>query len=265
MKQKKNQKTVHTSPGKIQIQKFLIVFLMIATAIAITGSFLFFFRVKTISILNNEKITSEEILEVANIPLNRHMFAVNAKKAESSVFSLSPYIKSVNVKRDFPSKIIIETEEYTADFYIEIDEKYYLISHTLLMLEEISQSELAQTGAAELFLPEINTDEKKFGIGKTISFMEKKDRESIPLIMETLSKSEFFDSVTKLDLDEEANLTAIVNGQYTIKFGNKKDLEKKIGLCEEAITYLSENMASVTGTIHAWSAQKVTFEITGVT
>lgn len=264
MKKKKTQKIMHSSPGKIILQKFLIVFLMITITISITFSFFFFFRVKKITILQNEKITSEEILEAANIPSGRHMFAVNIKKAKSSILSLSPYIKSVTVTRNFPSEIVIEAEEYTADFYIQIEEKYYLISHTLLILEEISESEIASSGAAELFLPEINTDSKKFGIGKKIEFFEKKDRESIPLLMKTLSKSKLFDSFTTLDLNEEANLTAIVGKQYTIKFGNKKDLEEKLRLCEEAIEYLSTNMTSVTGIIHAWTSKKVTFEMTGV-
>ena len=265
MKKKKTPKFIHSSPGKIIFQKFLIVFLMTAIAFSVTFSFFFFFRVKTITILHNQKITSEEILSAADIPLGRHIFAVNAKKAEASVLSLSPYVKSVTVSRKFPSEIIIETEEYQADFYIEIEQKYYLISHTLLVLEEISASEITSTGAAELFLPEINTDSKKFGIGKKIVFVEKNAQESIPLLMETLSESKLFDSFTKLDLDEEANLTAVVGGQYTIKFGNKKDMEKKLKLCEEAVEYLSANMTSVTGILHAWTAKKVTFEITGVT
>ena len=265
MKPKKTQKSIRSSPGKILLQKFLIIFLMVVAAIIITFSFLFFFRVKTITILHNQKITSEDILTAADIPLNRHIFSANIKKAESSILSLSPYIKSVNIKRNFPSEIIIESEEYQADFYIEIDQKYYLITNTLLVLEEISQSELLNIDATELFLPEINTDSKKFGVGKTIVFLEKKDRETIPQLMKTLSQSTLFDSFTKLNLNEEANLTAVVNGQYTIKFGNKKDLDKKLKLCEEAVEYLSENMASITGTIHAWTSKKVTFEITGVT
>lgn len=265
MKQKKKIKMIQSSPGKIQRRKFLIVFLMSLTALSVTFSFLFFFRVKTISVLHNQKITTEEILAVSDIPLNRHMLSVNAKKAESSVLSLSPYIKSVSVKRKFPSEIIIETVEYTADFYVKIDEKYYLVSDSLLILEEIDEAELSGTQAAELRLPEINTDEKKFGIGKKIVFVEKADRETIPMLMKTLSESSLFDSFTKLYLDEEANLTAAWNDRYTIRFGNKKDLEEKLVLCEEAVAYLTENMASITGTIYAWTAENVTFEITGVT
>ena len=265
MKQKKKLKIIRSSPGKILRRKFLIVFLMTATAIAITFSFLFFFRVKTVSVFLNQKILTEDILAAADIPLNRHIFSVNAKKAESSILSLSPYIRSVSVKRKFPSGIIIESEEYTADFYVCIEKKYYLVSDTLVILEEIDSSEISGTGAAELRLPEVNTDSKKFGIGKKIVFTEKDDRDAIPLMMETLSKSSLSYSFTGVFLDEEANLTAIVNGQYTLKFGNKKELKKKLRLCEEAIEYLSANMTSVTGTLHAWTAEKVTFEITGVT
>ena len=265
MKQKKKQKSIQFSPGKILRRKFLIVFAMIATAIAITFSFLSFFRVKTVSVFHNQKITTDEILKAANIPLNRHIFSINAKKAESSVLSLSPYIKSVQIKRSFPSEFVIETEEYTADFYVLIEEKYYLITRTLLVLEEISAEDLPNIQAAELCLPDINTDEKKFGIGKKIVFQEKSDRERIPYLMDILSKSSLFHSFTKLYLDVEANLTAVVNDQYTLRLGNKNDLEKKLDLCEEAIEYLSQNMTSITGTLYAWTGEKVTFEMTGVT
>ena len=264
MKQRKKTKTIQSSPGKILRRKFLIVFFMSAAALSIAFSFLFFFRVKTISVLYNQKMTADEILAAADIPLNRHIFSVNVKKAESSVLSLSPYIKSVSVKRKFPSEIIIESVEYTADFYVKIDEKYYLVSDSLLILEEIAESELLDIEAAELRLPDIDTDEKQFGIGKKIVFLEKADKETIPLLMKTLSESSLFESFTKLYLDEEANLTAVVDGRYTIKFGNKKNLEEKLDLCEEAVVYLTENMASITGTLYAWTAEKVTFEITGV-
>ena len=265
MKQKKKQKLIQSSPGKILFRKFFIVFFMTAAAISIAFSFLFFFRVEKVSVLNNQKITTDEILAAADIASGSHMLSVNAKKAESSVLSLSSYIKSVQVKRHFPSEFVIEMEEYTADFYVKIEEKYYLVTDTLLVLEEISESELSDINTAELRLPEVNTDEKKFGIGKKIVFSKKTDRERIPLLMKTFSESNLFDSFTKLYLDEEANLTAVVNGQYTIKFGNKKGLEKKLSLCEEAMKYLSENMSSITGTLYAWTDEKVTFEINGVT
>ena len=42
-------------------------------------------------------------------------------------------------------------------------------------------------------------------------------------------------------------------------------MEKKLDLCEEAIEYLSQNMTSITGTLYAWTDEKVTFEINGVT
>ena len=265
MKQKKKQKLVQSSPGKILRRKFFIVFFMTAAAISIAFSFLFFFRVEKVSVLNNGKITTDEILVTADIAPGTHILSVNAKKAESSVLSLSSYIKSVQVKRHFPSEIVIETEEYTADFYVEIDEKYYLVTNALLILEEIPESELSEIDAAELRLPDVNTDEEKFGIGRKIIFSQKSDQERISLLMKTFSESNLFDSFTKLYLDEEANLTAVANGQYTIKFGNKKGLEKKLALCEEAMKYLSENMPSITGTLYAWTDEEVTFEINGVT
>ncbi|MBR6744553.1 MAG: hypothetical protein IKM00_04995, partial [Clostridia bacterium] len=71
------------------------------------------------------------------------------------------------------------------------------------------------------------------------------------------------DCLTSLYLHEEANITALVSDRYTLRLGNKKELAKKIAMCEESIAYLRENMPSITGTLFAWSTKQVTFEMTG--
>ena len=236
---------------------------MTATAFLIIFGFLRFCRVKAVTVLNNQAVDSATILEKANVKINKHLFSVNIAKIEKNILQTSPYIKSVQAKRNLPSEILIEVEEYKADFCVQILDKYYLVSDTLLVLEEISESEAAAHPSALLTLPEINTDEGKFGIGKKIVFIDREKGNFVSEILKTVTSSFLSDSLTSLSLHEEANITAVANNRYTLRLGNKKDLEKKIAMCEEAIAYLRDNMPSVTGTLFAWSTKQVTFEITG--
>ncbi len=257
------QKIIKSTPGEVMFRKYFIIFVMTALAILFSLWFIRVCRVRTVTVNNNATVDTQKILETANIKSNKHIFAVNLEKIKADVSQTSPYVKAVQVKRNLPSEIVIEIEEHEADYCICVLNKYYLVSDTLLILEEISEAEMITHSAALLTLPEINTDEKKFGIGKKIVFMEKEDDEFISETLKTISASFVSGSLTSLYLNEEANITAIVSDRYTLRLGNKKELEKKLAMCEESIEYLQMNMPSVTGTLFAWTTKQVTFEITG--
>ena len=257
------RKLVKSTPGKIFRRRFFIIFIMAVSALLISFCFIRFCRVKTVTVRNNMAVNTTVILENASIKANKHLFAVNLQNIEAAVLKSSPYIKSVEVNRSFPSEIVIEVVEYEADYCVCIMNKYYLVSDTLLLLEEISEAEIGTHPSALLKLPEINTSEKKFGIGKKLVFMEEEDGKLVKEVLKTVSQSFLTDCLTSLALDEEANITAIVNDRYTLRLGNKKELDKKIAMCEESIAYLQENMPSITGTLFAWTTKQVTFEMTG--
>ena len=257
------QKIIKSTTGKISFRKHFIIFIMTASAILISFWFIRLCRVNTVTVRNNAAVDTQKILETANIKTNKHLFAISAKKIEAAVLGTSPYVKSVQVKRNLPSEIIIEITEHEADYCVSVLNKYYLVSDTLLILEEISEAEMLSHSSTLLILPEINTDEKKFGIGKKIVFTEKEDNEFISETLKIVSKSAFSESLTSLALHEEANIIAVVNDRYTLRLGNKKELDKKLAMCEESIEYLQTNMPSVTGTLFTWTTKQVTFEITG--
>lgn len=234
---------------------------MTISALVITIGFIRLCRVKSVTVRSNSAVTETEILEKANIKDNKHLFSVNLKKIENIVLQTSPYIKAVHVKRNLPSEIVIEVEEYEADFCIQILDKYYLVSDTLLLLQEIPEEQVTSHPSALLQLPEVNTDEKKFGLGKKIVFKEQEDNTFVSNILKIVGESFLSDSLTSLSLNEEANIIAVVDDRYTLRLGNKKDLGQKIAMCEEALAYLKSNMPGVTGTLYAWSTKQVTFEI----
>ncbi len=254
-------KITKSSTGKILFRKYFLIFIMTISALVITIGFIRLCRVKSVTVHNNTAVSSTTILEKANIKANKHLFSVNLKKVEEAVLQSSPYVKAVRVKRSLPSEIRIEIEEYEPDFCIQIMDNYYLISDNLLLLQEITEEEAAVHPSALLKLPEVNTDEKKFGLGKKLVFEDKENGTFVSGILKTVKESFLSDSLTSLHLHEEANIIAGVDDRYTLRLGNKKDLGQKIAMCEEALAYLKSNMPGVTGTLYAWSTKQVTFEL----
>ena len=257
-------KIIKSSTGKIAFRKFFIIFIMTVSALVLTVGFIRLCRVSSVTVRNNAAVSATTILEKANVKTNKHLFSVNLQKIENAVLQTSPYIKSVSVTRVFPSEIRIEVEEYEPDFCIQILDRYYLISDTLLLLQEIPESEVAAHPSALLHLPEINTDEKKFGLGKKIVFKEQENNTFVANTLKIIEESFLADSLTSLSLNEEANIIAVMGDRYTLRLGNKKDLDQKIAMCEESVNYLRENLPGVNGTLFAWSTKQVTFEIPNV-
>lgn len=257
-------KITKSSTGKIAFRKFFIIFIMTVSALVLTVGFIRLCRVRSVTVRNNAAVSATTILEKANVKINKHLFSVNLQKIEDSVLQTSPYIKSVRATRVFPSEIRIEVEEYEPDFCIQVLDRYYLISDTLLLLQEIPESEVAAHPSALLYLPEINTDEKKFGLGKKIVFKEQENNAFVSNTLKIIEESFLADSLSSLSLNEEANIIAVIGDRYTLRLGNKKDLDQKIAMCEESVNYLRENLPGVNGTLFAWSTKQVTFEIPNV-
>lgn len=252
--------------GAVKRRRFLIVFIISAIALSLAVWFSVFCRVKLVTVENNEKVSDTVILTSLGLRPYRHIYSISASKLEKEVMSLSTYVKGVSVKRKLPSEIVITLDEYKADYYIVKDEKYYLVSDTLFILEEIAAEEAETCGAAPLDLPDIKEDNKyyTFGVGKTVRFADSENDTYIKDLMKTIAESPLGSRITALSLDEKANITAEIEGKYLLKLGNAKEIKRKLDLCHADIEYLSENMTGVKGTLHAWNAESITFEITGV-
>ena len=258
-----NSKKKIITVASLKRRKALIVFVISAIALCLSSYFLLFCRVNEITIGGNTTISEEAIREAIRIKNGRHLFSIDETKLENAVLAISPYVKSVHTERTLPSKLSITLEEYSADYYIIKDEKCYLLSDTLFVLEECTLSEIENIRAAHLMLPNAINDEK-FAIGKIIQFEDKETDNYIKELLASFAASPISETFTSLSLDEKANITAMIGGKYYLKLGNSKEIEKKLSLAKGAVDYLSKHMAGVAGTLHAWSTEKVTFEITGV-
>ncbi len=262
------------SPAALKLRNFLIVFAFTAVTLLVTIAFLLFCRVETVVITGAEAVPQPMIMDAAAIKAGRHLFGINQSKIEGDILEKSPYIQSVSFRRKFPSTIEIHIEEYDLSYYIEYEDRYYLITSDLFILEETTPEDAAQKGAVPLTLPKIkdpkvskeNPDAPKVLTPMTtLTFDTKTDKEWVLSLLSAIDETAFRKKITSVMLHDPFDFRLYVSGKYTVLLGNRKDFEQKLLRVEHALSHIHETMYGLTGIFHAEKDAPVTFALTGVT
>lgn len=261
MKKSKPTKSATVTGKRLRRRNALIVFLFCAVTSLLVILFLSECRIKTIVVENASAVSEQSILESAGIKIGRHQYAIDKSEIAADVKAVSPYIKSVTVKRRLPTELHIVVEEYEPLYYTEYNGTYWILSDSLLVLEVFpDEASAAQKAATHLILPEIKTCE----IGKTLTFTEESDGKAAMDSLAVFQKFSFTEPLSQIDVSEKFNITADIQNKYKLIYGNAERLEEKIQFSLRTIRYLSENMYGVSGTIYAAKPGEASFEITGV-
>ena len=127
MKSKKNDKVKHKK-RKIRYDRILIV-LAIIVIMVVFFTFLFNLRITNIIIKNNNYLSDQEIIELANISDYPKSLANSSKQIEDRL-KANDLIKDVKVTKKFLTQIYIEVEENRPLFYYNHNNKTVLLDGT---------------------------------------------------------------------------------------------------------------------------------------
>ncbi len=127
MKSKKNDKVKHKK-RKIRYDRILIA-LAIIVIMVVFFTFLFNLRITNIIIKNNNYLSDQEIIELANISDYPKSLANSSKQIEDRL-KANNLIKDVKVTKKFLTQIYIEVEENRPLFYYNHNNKTVLLDGT---------------------------------------------------------------------------------------------------------------------------------------
>ena len=127
MKSKKNDKVKHKK-RKIRYDRILIA-LAIIVIMVVFFTFLFNLRITNIIIKNNNYLSDQEIIELANISDYPKSLANSSKQIEDRL-KANDLIKDVKVTKKFLTQIYIEVEENRPLFYYNHNNKTVLLDGT---------------------------------------------------------------------------------------------------------------------------------------
>ena len=180
-----------------------LVVLITAFIISLTG----IFTVDSIEVEGNSRYTAEEIINIGHAVPGRNIIYSLNKTEIIEYLENNPYIKSADVRRRFPSTLVIRVNERTERLAVKYDDGYLVLDEEGILLRK-SGNEPKITIVDGIVINKIKLGEK---IGT-------KDNEHFKKILEMLrimSDSDMY--FVRLDMSDEDKIKAYIYKTLIVK------------------------------------------------
>ncbi len=219
---KNKKKSSKKKKGKKKISKAfkitVVIILFLAIMVAIFLSDLF--NVRKITVVNNIRVSAEEIIQKSTLTVGKNMFKTLTYKIKNGVKS-NPYIENVKVRKKLTGEVIIEVEERTCTYMLQMEGKYAYINNQGYILE-ITENTL-QVPIIKGYLT------KELVPGNRLDVKDLKKLDVIIQIMETAKGNGIKDIITGIDITNDNNfILEIPSEGKIVQFGDESNLNIKI-------------------------------------
>lgn len=232
------QKQKLTKEQKIRIQKIRIIkklSIILLMIILLIGGTIYFvlspaFNVRAIDVVNNNKLSSEQIKSMSEIHLNENMFKFSKKEVKEKILA-NPYIEDVNVSRNvFTSKVKIEVTERTATIMLEYGNSYVYINNQGYILE-ISPIKLDSP-----LIKGYTTALEEVKPGNRLNKDDLERLEVVLKIIETAQSAGIENLITQIDIKNKKEYVMVLESEdKTVYLGNCTDLSTQMLYIKEMI------------------------------
>ena len=208
---------------------YYIMFTMIAVAVGLILSLTVFFKIETIEVEGTTHYTAEEITATAGIQLQDNLFRVDDRKVSQALTGTYPFVESVQLRRNLPSKLTIKiTEAQPLGTFLQEDGSYVMVSDKGRVLE-------LGSGTPPSGILVVN--------GVTIEGAElckdipEENDESLSMLrylVEAINATGF-ENITRIDLSDRLNMYIVYEDRVKIELGSENQLEDKLDFAKYAL------------------------------
>lgn len=216
----------------IKLKYLFAAFTVLLTAMAITAVMfviMSFMKVGDIEIIGANPYDSFEIIQATQLKSSDNWSRVDTKALEEKLLREKKYLKSVEVKKKFPNKIVIRVEPKYARWYMDFEGVYYALDDDMYVIDEITDVK----GVTKLILPNVRTalsDEvPEFGQS------EIETKETVKIIHTVSGNSAISSRLTVVDVSDRTNIRLVVDGKYDIVLGSSNDISGKLACAAEML------------------------------
>lgn len=220
---KNSRKCSKTNKKNLEKRRKVIFFVIIIIAIlGIVLGVLFssLFNIKNIIVINNSRVTAEEIIQNSGLIINENMFKTPEIAIRNSL-KKNPYIESIEVKKKLNGEVIIDVKERIPTYMLAYEENFAYINN---------QGYILEVSANPLQVPIIKgyaTQEIVAGKRLDIKDLEKLD--TVIQITEAAKSKKIKELITSIDISNKNNyILEISTENKTIQFGNETNINEKI-------------------------------------
>jgi cell division protein FtsQ len=190
------------------------------------------FAVKEIVIIGNEAVSADIIAATAQLSEGQNIFAFDAGGAKK-LLQEHPYIKSVDINKDYPDKITVTIVERKPRAYVEFKSvaSYLLIDETGLVLESSSY-------AAEELPVIVGLKLKDIILGQPLAAEDTKSFENVVLLSNLFDKYELTGRI-RIEVSDEEDFHLYISN-IDVQLGGIEDADTKISMVKAILPNIPE-------------------------
>ena len=232
------QKPKLTKEQKIRMQKIRIIkrlSIILLMIILLIGGTIYFvlspaFNVRTIDVVNNQKLSSEQIISMSEIHLNENTFKFSKREVKEKILA-NPYIEDVDVNRNiFTGKVKLNITERTATLMLEYGNSYVYINNQGYILE-ISPVKLDSP-----IIKGYTTPIEDVKPGNRLSKDDLERLEVVLKIIETAQSAGIENLITQIDIKNKKNYVMVLESEdKTVYLGKCGDISTQMLYIKEMI------------------------------
>ena len=177
------------------------------------------FAIKTVSVIGNQELSTEDIIRIAKLNLYRNIFQVDARKIEETMLQ-NPKVASAKVSCNLPNKVVIKIRERRALCLLLFADNMLLIGEDAVVIGVKGENE-------PIKLPVVTGIElKKIEFGGVIA------NPKFKYALEILSYADenLFQALSEIDLRNFQLYLDLPASHHTleVEFGDENQIEKKM-------------------------------------
>ena len=210
-----------------------LVVLIIAAILGILLSPLF--NIKKIEVVNNQKISQEEIINLSGVKIGSNMFKYT-QNGISNRLKEDAYVENVKINRKLPDTIQISIQEREAKLMLNYGNAYVYINNQGYILE------ISNKSINVPILKGFKTEEKDFVVGKRICNDDLEKLTTVIKIIDIAQSEEIISGIDAIDISDKMDLKILMErNQITAHLGD-------CSMLEERMLYIKKILEKMTGT-----------------
>lgn len=227
-KKKKNLKFV----------KWIIIIILFVLAV-ILFMMSSIFNIKQIVVVNNSKITSEEIINLSKLTPGINMFKTTNRSIRSGIKE-NAYVEDVKIKRNFNGTVTLDIKERKPTYMLKSENTYVYINNQGYMLE-ISE--------APLEVPVItgfSTSNEEIKVGNRLNIDDLNKLDDVIKIIEASKNSPLANIITEIDITNSFNyILTIASEGKTIQFGDLSNVNIKLQMAGKVMNFEKDKKGEI--------------------
>ena len=188
-----------------------------------------FMKVGEIEIIGTNPYDRLEIIQATQLKSSDNWSRVDTRELEEKLLREKKYLKSVEITKKFPNKIVIRIEPRFARWYMDFEGVYYALDADMYVIEEIYNVK----GVTKLVLPNVRTalseEVPEFGQSET------ETKETLKIIHEISANAAVSSRLSEVDVSDRTNIRIVVDEKYDVIMGNSKDIAGKLACAIEML------------------------------